>query len=160
MPLPGVVPVESAAEPDPLATEPRPPQAVEEVRRVRRLDVVPGSTVVVHADFRDSWCDHAGQVGVLHEYVVRATLTNDGVIDSIEAEPRVLPYTECSLAAASPQRLVGLRIEDVAAEVRASAGTSTCSHLDDLLRSLGAVPGLLRSAAAPSVRIELQKEAE
>jgi hypothetical protein len=144
MPLPGVVPVEPATEPDPLATEPRPPQAVEEVRRVRRLDVVPGSTVVVHADFRDSWCDQTGQVGVLHEYVLTAVLRHDGVIDSIEAEPRVLPYTECALAAASPQRLVGMRIQDVAEEVRATAGTSTCSHLDDLLRSLGAVPGLLR----------------
>jgi hypothetical protein len=146
IPLPGVVAVEPAAETDPLAAEPRSPQAPGEVRRVRRLDVVPGRDVVVHADFRDSWCDRAGSVGVLHEYVVTATLTQDGVVAAVEADPRVLPYTECTLAASSPQRLVGRRIQDVADEVRSGAGRATCSHLDDLLRTLVAVPALLRTA--------------
>ena len=145
MPLPGVVPLPAARQTDPLATEPRLALQPGEVRRTRRLDVVPGSTATVFADFRDSWCDQDGNVGVLHEYVVTATLASDGVITSIAAEPRVLPYDECTLAAASPQRLVGRDIEDVAGEVRAGAGTATCSHLDDLLRTLATVPRLVTS---------------
>ena len=148
MPLPGVVPVPADTQSDPLATEPRPPLAPEEVRRVRRVEVVPGSVVRVEADFRDTYCNGAGDVGVLHEYLVRATVSPKGVVESIDAEPRVLPYDECTFAAASPQRLVGRRIEDVAEDVRAGAGTATCSHLDDLLRSLAAVPELLRSGTA------------
>lgn len=145
MPLPGVVPLDLDAQDDELATEPRLALVPGEVRRTRRLDVTPGATVVVRADFRDSWCDDAGEVGVLHEYVVTATIDSEGVVTAIEAEPRVLPYDECTLAAASPRRLVGRRITDVAEEVRAGAGTSTCSHLDDLLRTLTNVPKLVTS---------------
>lgn len=148
MPLPGVVPVPAAPRLDPLATEPSVPLAPGEVRRTRRLDVLPGEQVVVHADFRDAWCNLAGEVGALHEYVVTAALSADGTVLSIEADPRVLPYAECSFAAESPRRLVGRRIDDVAAEVRATAGTSTCSHLDDLLRTLVTVPALLRTFEA------------
>jgi hypothetical protein len=146
MPLPGVVPAPARSDTDALATEVRQPLAIGEVRRTRRLDVVPGATTVVHADFRDSWCAPTGDVGVLHEYVVSASIGADGVMETIEAEPRVLPYDECALAAASPQRLVGRSIVEVAAHVRATAGTHTCTHLDDLLRSLSAVPALLRRA--------------
>ena len=143
MPLPGVVAVASDEAADPLATEPREHLIPGEVRRTRRLDVVPGPPISVRADFRDNWCDRDGQVGALHEYVVTATLTEDGVVDSIEADPRVLPYDECTFAATSPQRLVGRRIDDVAGEVRATKGAATCTHLDDLLRTLSVVPSLL-----------------
>lgn len=143
MPLPGVVPAPADSGADPLATEPRLPLVPGEVRRTRRLDVTPDPPTSVEASFRDSWCDSSGAEGVLHEYVLVATLTGEGVIETIEAEPRVLPYDECTLAAASPQRLVGLPIAEVAGRVRATAGTHTCTHLDDLLRSLAAVPALL-----------------
>jgi DUF2889 family protein len=144
MPLPGVVPAPTAPDDDPLDTEPRRPLVPGEVRRTRRLDVIPGPETRVEASFRDSWCDSSGAEGVLHEYVLVAALTADGVVKTIEAEPRVLPYDECTLAAASPQRLVGLPIAEVAEQVRATAGTHTCTHLDDLLRSLTVVPALLR----------------
>ena len=153
MPLPGVVPLALDPQDDELSTEPRLPLVPGEVRRTRRLDVRPGSTVVVHADFRDSWCDDDGAVGVLHEYVVTATLDADGVVTAIEAEPRVLPYDECTLAAASPLRLVGRRITEVADEVRAGAGTSTCSHLDDLLRTLTHVPKLVTSFSVSDIHV-------
>jgi hypothetical protein len=146
MPLPGVVPVPTLSDTDPLATELRLPLALGEVRRTRRLDVLPGPATVVYADFRDSWRAPTGDVGVLHEYVVTVSVAADGVIVAIEAEPRVLPYDECTLAAASPQRLVGQSIGEVAAHVRATAGTHTCTHLDDLLRTLATVPALLRGA--------------
>lgn len=148
LPLPGVVPVPEGEVLDELVAEPRAPMVPGEVRRSRRLDVTPGEPVRVAAGFRDTWCDGDGAEGVLHEYVLIATLDSAGVIRTIEADPRVLPYTECTLAAASPQRLVGRRIEAVADEVRAAAGRATCTHLDDLLRSLVAVPALLRRATA------------
>jgi Protein of unknown function (DUF2889) len=147
MPLPGVVPAPVEHGRDPLAAEPAAPMVPGEVRRSRRLDVTPGEQVQVDASFRDSWCDPEGGEGILHEYVLTAVLDRDGVIESIAAEPRVLPYEECMLAAASPQRrLVGRRIGEVPEIVAASAGSDTCTHLDDLLRSLAAVPGLLRVA--------------
>ena len=151
MPLPGVVHIPDHDEAESLATEPRLPPVPGEVRRIRRLDVVPGdpmsgNTVQIHASFRDTWCDAEGVEGVLHEYVLTATLDADRRVASVEAEPRVLPYNECSLAAASPARLIGQRIEDVAAEVKATANTTTCTHLDDLLRSLDVVPLLLLTA--------------
>ena len=148
MPLPGVVHIPAPDEAEPLATEPRLPLVPGEVRRIRRLDVVPGDEVRIHASFRDTWCDADGVEGVLHEYVLTATLDADRRVASVEAEPRVLPYNECSLAAASPARLIGQRIEDVAAEVKATADTTTCTHLDDLLRSLDVVPTLLRAGTA------------
>ena len=145
MPLPGVVRVPDHDEADLLATESRSRLVPGEVRRVRRLDVVPDPAVRILASFRDTWCDPDGVEVVLHEYVLEATLSEDHVVAAITAEPRVLPYTECSLAAASPERLIGQRIADVAAEVKATAGTTTCTHLDDLLRSLAVVPALLRA---------------
>jgi hypothetical protein len=145
MALPGVVPAPTGDESDPLAMEPRLPMVPGEVRRTRRLDVTPGARVRIDASFRDTWRDPAGGEGVLHEYVLTAALV-DGVVTSIHAEPRVLPYRECSMAAASPQQLIGRHIDDVADAVRAAAGTSTCTHLDDLLRSLVAVPALLATA--------------
>ena len=148
MPLPGVVPAPPETLDDGLGTEPRSPLVPGEVRRTRRLDVTPGPAIRVEASFRDSWCDSTGAEGVLHEYVLVAGLSADSVVETVEAEPRVLPYDECTLAAASPQRLVGLPIADVAERVRATAGTHTCTHLDDLLRSLGAVPALLRAGDA------------
>jgi hypothetical protein len=152
MPLPGVVQVPDFDEADPLATERRLPLVRGEVRRIRRLDVVPGDDVQIHASFRDTWCDGDGVEGVLHEYVLTATLDADRRVATVEAEPRVLPYTECTLAAASPARLIGQRIEDVAAEVKATADTTTCTHLDDLLRSLDVVPALLERATAGDAR--------
>lgn len=145
MALPGVVAAPPSDASDPLAVEPRRPMVPGEVRRTRRLDVTPGERVRIDASFRDTWRDPSGGEGVLHEYVLTAALV-DGVVTSIHAEPRVLPYRECSLAAASPQQLVGRHIDDVADAVRAAAGTSTCTHLDDLMRSLVAVPVLLATA--------------
>jgi hypothetical protein len=145
MALPGVVLAPVDQQTDPLAAEARPPMVAGEVRRARRLDVTPGKRVRIDATFRDTWRDPGGREGILHEYVLTAALDGYGVVASIHAEPRVLPYRECSLAAASSQQLVGRHIEEVADAVRAAAGTSTCTHLDDLLRSLVAVPALVTS---------------
>ncbi len=65
-------------------------------------------------------------------------------IMSCEATPRVLPWAECPHAAASAERLVGRRLGDLRALVRDElVGTSTCTHLNDLLSSLSQAQGLV-----------------
>jgi hypothetical protein len=102
---------------------------------------------------------------VLHEYTVKAIVSDDSSDDisgdgkddgqdegqgddggagdggsrivACVATPRVLPWSECPQAAASAGRLVGQRVGDLRALVRDDlVGTSTCTHLNDLLSSL------------------------
>jgi hypothetical protein len=149
VPLPALVPAPAPQGDDPLATEPRPALAPGMLRRSRRVDVVPGEVLQVEATFRDSWADPAGGEGVLHEYVVSARVDADGTLLDVEAEPRVLPYPECPAAAASPARLVGRHVASAAAEL---TGPSTCTHLNDLLRSLACVPGLAAQGGDEAIR--------
>jgi Protein of unknown function (DUF2889) len=66
------------------------------------------------------------------------------------ATPKVLPWPECSDAGASATRLVGLPLDDIRQYVRTDLnGISTCTHLNDLLRSLGDVPALLAKMPPP-----------
>jgi hypothetical protein len=163
LPLPGIVPLDSvevdaASGMGPLTTEPRPPLAPGELRRTRLLDVGPvawqdAGGVRLVAGFRDSWHDPAAGAsagttrgeGVLHEYVLVAELSTDLVVESIAADPRVLPYRECTLAAQSPERLVGHRVDDVR-HLGPTGDPTACTHLNDLLRTLAAVPVLLRES--------------
>jgi hypothetical protein len=143
VPLPDLAPVPPPTGTDPLASEPRPPLGPGRLRRARRIDVVPGEVITVDATFRDSWCDPVDGEGVLHEYVVTAQVDRDGVLLALQAEPRVLPYGECPRAAAAPQVLVGGHIGAAARSVPEElAGVSSCTHLNDLLRSLACVPAL------------------
>jgi Protein of unknown function (DUF2889) len=121
-----------------------------EVRRARRIDVrADGGALLVDAMFRDSYRDTDGDESVVHEYrldarVDRATLR----ILTLDAEPRVLPWVECPAAAASGSRLVGRDVREVRALVGGTfAGISTCTHLNDLLRSLGDVAPLAAALA-------------
>ncbi len=87
-----------------------------------------------------------GRIGgevVLHEYAVRV----EGVgrrITSIEAEPRVLPFPECPGAADAARDLCGLDIGSLAESVpEVLVGVASCTHLNDLFRSLAGVTTLL-----------------
>jgi hypothetical protein len=114
-----------------------------------------GRALVVDAMFRDSHFDGDGTESAVHEYGLRAEIDPETLrLIHLEATPRVLPYVECPAAAASASRLVGFHLADVRDRVRAElVGTSTCTHLNDLLRSLEDVNGLRNSwdrAAAQS----------
>ncbi|WP_229713818.1 DUF2889 domain-containing protein [Streptomyces fuscichromogenes] len=135
---------------DPLAwhgTEPLPPGAM---RRVRRTDVRPGLRAIVDGLFRDSYVLPDGTETVIHEYTLSAEVdTSAGSVVSCEATPRVLPWTECPVAAASATRLVGQPLADLRRRVRETfGGTDTCTHLNDMLRGLADVPALLSTLAA------------
>jgi hypothetical protein len=150
----GRPPVVTGPPAPPLATSDRlgwhetgrlPPHAM---RRSRRMDVTPGPLVSIDVLYRDSHADEDGTETIVHEYTVSATVdTAAGVLVSCSATPRVLPWVECPAAALSASRLAGLPVSGLRSHVRDSfLGTSTCTHLNDTLRSLEDIPALLKLA--------------
>lgn len=122
------------------------------MRRARRIDVHPGyraAPATVDAMFRDSYVLSDGTETVIHEYTLSAELDpRTGVVTTCAATPRVLPWTECPVAAASAGRLTGQPLDGLRRRVRTEfGGISTCTHLNDMLRALEDVPTLLRLAA-------------
>jgi hypothetical protein len=98
--------------------------------------------------FRDSFWEADDTEVVLHEYHLDAVVDDAGVLGHLSAEPRVLPYPECPWAAASAPRLDGVNVADLATVVKEEfVGTSTCTHLNDLFRSLRDVHRLSRLIA-------------
>jgi hypothetical protein len=119
---------------------------------LRRQRLIERAGDEVWAMFRDTYARPDGVTSILHEYTVTATVGVPDVggssddpssdpsserIVACEATPRVLPWSECPQAASSAGRLVGQRVADLRALVRDDlVGTSTCTHLNDLLSSL------------------------
>jgi Protein of unknown function (DUF2889) len=85
-----------------------------------------------------------GREIIVHEYGLNAAVEIASTrIVSVEAVPHVLPWQECPLAASSAGRLVGMSVQAVRREVpRELSGISSCTHLNDLLRSLADVERL------------------
>lgn len=113
--------------------------------RRRRLDVIPEpGRWVVDAAFRDVFVDPAGIERVLHEYGVRAEVDSaTEQIDALVATPVVLPHVECPSTAASVERLLPGRVGGLREQVSMDLfGPASCTHLNDLLRSLADVPRL------------------
>jgi hypothetical protein len=133
-----------AAPDDPLAWHDMGPMAARSVRRRRRLDLVAGEPLALDVHFRDSHVGADGVEDVLHEYTLAATLDPASLtVRSSEAAVRVLPWPECPGALGSAGRIVGERVADLRGLVAADfKGTSTCTHLNDVLRSVGGVTAL------------------
>ena len=129
---------------------PLPPHGM---RRLRRLDlgpVDPDGTCAFDGHFRDSHVDGDGLETCVHEYAIAGRIdSRRSTVVTIETEARVLPWQECPGAVASAQRVVGVPLEELRPMVRSElTGSSTCTHLNDTLRSLHDVPGLLSARAA------------
>ncbi len=134
---------------DPLAWHHLPALTPVSMRRRRLLDVTPGidgGPHAVYAMFRDTAMLIAGEETVLHEYALLATVDPaTATLIECNALPRVLPWVECPVAGASAWRLHGRKVSEIRDTVRNEFhGVSTCTHLNDLLRSLGDVEVLLR----------------
>jgi hypothetical protein len=131
---------------DPLADVALPVLPVGSMRRRRRIDVLPGDPFEVEAWFRDSYVDASGTEGSLHEYTVRATFEGRGDdcrVAAMTATSHVLPHAECPWAADNVGDLVGQRAGSLRTGVlEVLNGIRCCTHLNDLLRSLAAVPSL------------------
>ncbi|WP_277224131.1 DUF2889 domain-containing protein [Mycolicibacterium hassiacum] len=118
------------------------------MRRCRRLDVSPvddGRTVLIDAMFRDTYERADGVETIIHEYTLDAAVDPvSGVILRSEATPRVLPWQECPGAVASARRITGMRLDELHGRVRNELhGTTTCTHLNDLLRSIADAAALI-----------------
>ena len=111
------------------------------MRRRRLIDVTWGDPLVVSAMFRDTYRPADGAESVLHEYTVDAAVDpRTLVVMSCTATPRSLPWRECPEATGSARRLEGHPAEELRRFVRVElTGTTTCTHLNDLLRSLADV---------------------
>lgn len=151
IPVPTTAPVPRLTEADPDAWHDRPALPPGSMRRARRLDVVAddadGGTCAFDVHFRDSHHDAADGEGVVHEYAVRGRFAAaTGAILEIDAVAPVLPWTECPRALASVPRIAGTNAADLRTRVRSElTGTSTCTHLNDVLRSLADLPALAGS---------------
>ena len=119
-------------------------------RRRRRLDVWQADGVG-HVDcfFRDSHVDGDGVETVVHEYTVHGTFDPVSLVfTASDADFGALPYPECPGAVASAARLTGEETAGLRRRVlQTMVGPSTCTHLNDQLRSLEDVGVLLRALA-------------
>jgi hypothetical protein len=121
------------------------------MRRARRIDVWEQDGVLgVDAMFRDSCWDPGGAEAVIHEYQIFATADPEtGVLLSVEAVPRVLPYVECPEAAANAGWMTGTDLREMRTKVlERLRATDCCTHLNDGLRSLAEVPVLAAALRA------------
>jgi hypothetical protein len=138
---------------DPLAWHDLRAMGAHDMRRWRRLDVVPGAgptdPVMVEAYFRDSHVDEQGRETVIHEYTVGVEVDPGALaITRSSATAHSLPWVECIEAEASGDRLAGLDLQGLRPVVRDEfVGVSTCTHLNDTMRSIEDVRGLLLELA-------------
>jgi hypothetical protein len=113
------------------------------MRRARRIDVrrspSKSTEYLIDAMFRDSYVRADGLETIIHEYEVRGAVDQDTArITSMEAIPHVLPWQECPGAVGSAAGTTGMTLSELHSRVRQELqGTSTCTHLNDLYRSLG-----------------------
>ncbi|MGD9795655.1 MAG: DUF2889 domain-containing protein [Acidimicrobiia bacterium] len=95
--------------------------------------------------YRASWDEREI---VMHEYQIHGTVDvglGHGalVVRTCVAEPLTLPWPECPHAAASAGWIVGKRVDQIRDTVRFEyRGTDICTHLNDLVRSLGDLDAL------------------
>jgi Protein of unknown function (DUF2889) len=124
-----------------------PPLPISGMRRRRRIDVHQRSTGLVDIDamFRDTYVRSDRVETIIHEYTLAAVVdTATGVIVDSRATPRVLPWQECPGAVASAARITGMTLQELHFRVRQELfGTSTCTHLNDLLRSVADAEALI-----------------
>lgn len=134
---------------DDLAFHPTEPLEPHGMRRLRRIDVSappePGAPAPVAVFFRDTHADAEGTETIVHEYAVDLTVdAATRTVLTIVARADVLPWRECPGALGSAARLVGHSLADLRPWVRTTfVGTSTCTHLNDVLRGVADVGHLL-----------------
>jgi len=114
------------------------------MRRARRIDVCLTDVIEIDSMFQDSCPVPAGGRVAVHEYGLRATADPlDLTLLSVQADPHVLPYRECPMAADNVERLIGTPLTQLREVVlERLKGTLGCTHLNDALRALAEVPVL------------------
>ncbi len=132
---------------DPIGWHPLAEHAGVSMRRARRIDVWLGDGVIhIDSGFQDSASLPQGGRAAVHEYGLQATAdAATGRLLSAVADPRVLPYRECPAAPANLDRLLGVPLEDLRAQVPVTLkGPLGCTHLNDAMRALSEAALLAR----------------
>jgi hypothetical protein len=133
---------------DPLGWHELDEPPVPAMRRARRIDVWDEDGILgIDAMFRDSAWDPDGRELVVHEYQLLGQADRaSGVLLSVTAVPRVLPYAECPGAAPNASWMAGTELRAMRTEVLSRLQKADCcTHLNDALRSLAEVPVLATS---------------
>jgi hypothetical protein len=155
MPIP-VGPIANTLESDqdPVGWHEIGPLAPGAMRRRRLVELTDGNPHAVFAMFRDTHVDGRGIETILHEYSFTSDLEPGALtFRNCRARPRVLPWVECPAAAASAGRLDGQQPESLRSLIgREFRGTSTCTHLNDLLRSLADLGALASKLVEPDAQ--------
>lgn len=134
---------------DPLAwhvQEPLPPGSM---RRRRRLDLIPGEPWIADAMLRDVFVERDGSETILHEYRVEARLDpRDLRVLELRAAPGVLPSADCHLSIESRAQIPAIPATELRRYVSENLkGPTTCTHLNDVFRSLSDAAALRRALA-------------
>lgn len=114
-------------------------------RRARWIDLwIESGHLIVEAGFQDSAARQDGLRQAIHEYRTSAQIDSEkGEIFALSATPFVLPHQECPAAVANIQRLAGHDVASLRDTVpQLLAKEMGCTHLNDVLRALSAVPHL------------------
>jgi len=130
---------------DPLAWHAMADLAAASMRRRRRIDLVPVESVLeIDVRYRDSYWERDLTETVVHEYGLFVTVDRASWrVTAAEATPGPLPAPECPTAAAGAAHLVDVDVRDLREVVRDRfVGTSSCTHLNDVYRSLADVARL------------------
>jgi hypothetical protein len=118
-------------------------------RRLRLLDASPAAdaTIAVAAWFRDTYVEPDGVESVVHEYSLDLSVgREDLTVRAIEVVAHVLPGPDCATARASVARVVGVPLPEIRGHVSEQlVGTTTCTHLNDMVRSLGGLVAGVRA---------------
>lgn len=124
--------------------------------RLRRTDLWrEGGELVADVWFQDSSAvtgDSARRV-IFHEYGLVARFNADTqTLTAIAVTPYVLPYTTCHAAPATADVLIGRNVREFSSLVLTRLkGEAGCTHLNDMLRSLQDVAGLVDDLALTDV---------
>jgi DUF2889 family protein len=132
---------------DGAATELGRPLIPHAMRRERRIEIGPtdgAEGFTIQSWMRDSRCDSALTIFIVHEYEVLAHVTEELLVERLEVVPRVLPGQECPAAVATAHTLVGMSLCDLEQHVRSTLrGVHSCTHLNDVLRTIPDASSLL-----------------
>jgi len=114
-------------------------------RRSRWIDVGASEAgFQVTVGFQDSAARPDGSRLAIHEYRLSARIQPDGAeLCDLSVVPHVLPHPECPRAVHNLNRLEGCAIDDLRSQVPLLLAKELgCTHLNDVLRALSAVPAL------------------
>lgn len=112
-------------------------------RRARRVDIWRTENgIAIECHFQDSSTHPSGGLRVgIHEYALTARITQAGLIKDFAIRAGTLPFAACRAAPANIAVLEDTPVHELRENVaRYLKGTSGCTHLNDVMRSLADVP--------------------